>query len=54
MFKPRKILVVDDSQIIREMLSMMLVKGGYEVIFAEDGESAVKNGGKSEARSGDN
>jgi DNA-binding response OmpR family regulator len=37
----RKILVADDSQIIREMLKMMLVKGGYEVMFAEDGESAV-------------
>ena len=38
----RKILVADDSQIIREMLKMMLVKGGYEVMFAEDGESAVE------------
>ena len=42
MFKRRKILVADDSQIIREMLRMMLVKGGYEVIFAEDGESVVE------------
>lgn len=42
MFKRRKILVADDSQIIREMLKLMLVKGGYEVIFAEDGESVVE------------
>lgn len=41
MLKRRKILVADDSQMIREMLRIMLVKGGYEVIFAEDGETAV-------------
>jgi DNA-binding response OmpR family regulator len=37
----RKILVADDSQMIREMLRLMLSKAGYEVIFAEDGESVV-------------
>jgi DNA-binding response OmpR family regulator len=38
----RKILVADDSQVMRDLLKLMLVKGGYEVIFAEDGESVVQ------------
>ena len=42
MARPRKILVADDSQIIREMLRMMLATEGYQVIFAEDGQQAVE------------
>ena len=42
MSRPRKILVADDSQIIREMLRMMLATEGYQVIFAEDGQQAVE------------
>ena len=41
MARPRKILVADDSAIIREMLRMMLAPEGYQVIFADDGEKAV-------------
>jgi DNA-binding response OmpR family regulator len=37
----RKILVADDSNIIREMLRMILTKAGYLVVFAEDGKEAV-------------
>ena len=42
MSRPRKILVADDSAIIREMLRMMLATEGYQVIFAEDGQQAVE------------
>ena len=42
MARPRKILVADDSAIIREMLKMMLATEGYQVIFAEDGQRAVE------------
>ena len=42
MSRPRKILVADDSLIIREMLSMILRAEGYQVIFAEDGQKAVE------------
>ena len=42
MSRPRKILVADDSLIIREMLRMMLAPEGYQIIFAEDGQKAVE------------
>ena len=42
MSRTRKILVADDSPIIREMLSMILRAEGYQVIFAEDGQKAVE------------
>jgi CheY-like chemotaxis protein len=41
MSRPRKILIADDSMIIRETLRMML-EPGYVVIFAEDGQKAVE------------
>lgn len=36
-----KALVVDDDPIIRKIHSKILIKEGYEVIQAEDGEEAV-------------
>ncbi len=37
-----RILVVDDEQSMRELLSIMLRKEGYDVVAAANGESAVK------------
>ena len=37
----RKILVVDDESRMRKLLKDFLVKSGYEVLEAEDGEQAV-------------
>ena len=37
-----KILVVDDSKVMREMLRMILEKENYEVISTEDGTSALE------------
>lgn len=36
-----KILIIDDSAVIREQLQTLLTKGGYEVIEAEDGEDGA-------------
>lgn len=36
-----KILLVEDNEMNRDCLSRLLRRKGYEVIFAEDGESAV-------------
>jgi len=38
---PKRILVVDDSAIIRKALTMKLKSSGYEVLTAEDGSVAV-------------
>ena len=38
----RKILIADDSPLIREALRMMLEPEGYMIIFAEDGQKAVE------------
>ncbi len=37
-----KILIVDDEQSMRDFLSIMLKKEGYEVVSAENGTDAVK------------
>ena len=37
----RKILIVDDSVSIRQMMSFTLRRGGYEVIEAEHGQDAL-------------
>jgi CheY-like chemotaxis protein len=42
-----RILLVDDSKIIRLENETALHKAGYEVICAEDGESALKLAGES-------
>ena len=36
-----KILVVDDESRMRKLIKDFLVKSGYEVLEAEDGEKAV-------------
>src|SRR5688572_14812106 len=37
-----KILVVEDNDLNREMLSRRLVKRGYELVYAGDGQEAVE------------
>ena len=41
MTKKRKILVADDDRVTREIIGAILTKEGHEVVFAEDGKSAV-------------
>lgn len=36
---PRKILVIEDDDVMRELMRMSLVQSGYEVAVAEDGVS---------------
>jgi two-component system cell cycle response regulator DivK len=40
-----KILLVEDNEMNRDMLSRRLIRNGYEVILAEDGEKGVKLAG---------
>ena len=42
----RKILVVDDEEVIRKFLRIQLAKLGYEVKEAADGEQAIEQLGK--------
>jgi DNA-binding response OmpR family regulator len=42
----RKILIVDDEEVIREFLRIHLAKLGYEVKEAADGEQAIEELGK--------
>jgi DNA-binding response OmpR family regulator len=42
MIAQRKILVVDDDAMLREMLTVMLEQANYEVIVASDGVSGVE------------
>jgi chemotaxis protein histidine kinase CheA/CheY-like chemotaxis protein len=39
---PRRVLVVDDSAIIRHLLSLVLAAGGYEVLTADNGRQALR------------
>jgi len=36
-----KVLIMDDEEVMREMLSMMLSASGYTVVLAEDGQEAI-------------
>ena len=38
-----KILLVEDNEMNRDMLSRRLEKKGYDIVFAVDGEEAVQN-----------
>jgi len=42
----RKILIVDDEEVIRKILRILLDKLGYEVKEAADGEQAIQELGK--------
>jgi two-component system chemotaxis response regulator CheY len=37
-----RVLVVDDEEHVRKTVRAMLLKGGYEVVVAEDGEMGIK------------
>src|SRR5579859_1764630 len=39
---PRKVLVIDDEESVREALSRFLTKAGYQVNVAEDGAAALQ------------
>lgn len=38
----KKILIADDDRFMRELLKALLTRAGYDLIFAEDGQSAVE------------
>ncbi len=42
MVKQRKVLVADDDRITREIIGAILTRAGHEVVFAEDGKSALE------------
>ena len=37
----KKILLVEDNEMNKDMLSRILIKKGYEVVFAMDGQEAI-------------
>ena len=39
---PARILVVDDEELIRDLLKMVLMDEGYTVVTAADGEEAIQ------------
>jgi two-component system cell cycle sensor histidine kinase/response regulator CckA len=39
----KKILLMDDEEIVRKAIGRMLKDKGFEVVFAEDGEEAIQN-----------
>lgn len=41
-YRQGRILVVDDEAQVRKPISIMLVKDGYEVVEAQDGEEAIE------------
>ena len=42
MITKRKILVADDDRITREIIGSIVTRAGHDVVFAEDGKSAVE------------
>jgi DNA-binding response OmpR family regulator len=42
----KKILVIEDDKFLRELISQKLVKEGYDVIEAVDGEKGLEKAGK--------
>jgi len=42
----KRILIVDDEEVIRKFLKIHLNKAGYEVVEAEDGEKAIQKIGE--------
>ena len=44
--RPGRVLVVDDERSMRELLSIVLRRDGYEVLVAEDGADALELLGK--------
>jgi pilus assembly protein CpaE len=45
---PKKILVVDDSEVVRKLVEFQLTQAGYTVIMAENGREGVKQARKHE------
>lgn len=39
----KKILIIEDDKFLRELISQKLIKEGYEIIEAADGEKGIKN-----------
>ena len=48
MIMSKKILIVDDEEVIRKLLKINLVKWGYEVTEATDGTQAIEKIGEDE------
>ena len=42
----RKILIVDDSVMVRQMVSFTLKEAGFEVVAAENGQDALNKLGR--------
>ncbi len=49
-FKGKTVLLVDDDEAVRTVVSMMLVELGFEVVAAEDGQGALREFGASPHR----
>jgi len=39
----KKILIIEDDKFLRELIGQRLVKEGYEIFEAEDGQTGIKN-----------
>ena len=40
--RPRRIVVIDDEEIVRDSCTAILADGDYEVLTAEDGETGLQ------------
>ena len=38
---PKKILIVDDDSVVREMLARLLADAGYDILTAADGSESA-------------